>query len=594
MPFDTVSTRTFARFASVVAVGVAAAGITRASAARACPFCSATQQTLGEELASTDAAVLARLVKAPPPYDPTKDNGASYRSLDPEMTNATFEIVEKLRGGEHLIGTETIEVPFFGQPDKDKLFLITGIRTDRVDWTTPLPLSKPAEGYIRKLLGLPKDGPERLMFFQDYLEHEDPMLAQDAYDEFARAPYDLLVGLKDQMHHDRLVEWIHEVELPPSRRQLYLTMLGVCGTEGDLPMLEYYMASTAPHYKAAADAALAAGLAISPGAFQPLLYDAAERHDRFKRTGLDALIACYLTLKGAEGLPLVEELFLKDPNGEYKDTFSAIAAIRFHGDQTDIIPRQRLAESLRIVLDNATFADLVVPDLSRWEDWGVMDRLAQMFQEAEKTSYVRLPIATYMLIAAEQEGDVGEQAASHLEEFRQVDSQTVDDAERNLGFGLFPKALPRKTDDAPTKLESTAKPEATTTVEAEASKSSAAAEPAAGTLDTANDTVVALASSAGDPEAGSSAPPAREDEPVRSETTDAPSGAIADTETQPGDAADNPAQRGAIDTRRAAAGLDDEEDAISPPSTSVIVGGTVVAVVVLAGLFTVLLRGFGR
>ena len=34
-----------------------------------------------------------------------------------------------------------------------------------------------------------QSGADRLAFFQEYLEHEDPLLAQDAYDEFARAPY---------------------------------------------------------------------------------------------------------------------------------------------------------------------------------------------------------------------------------------------------------------------------------------------------------------------------------------------------------------------------------------------------------------------
>ena len=87
---------------------------------------------------------------------------------------------------------------------------------------------------MRKLLDLPEEGPDRLAFYQDYLEHEDPLLAQDSYDEFARAPYDTVIGLKDRMQHDKLVEWIHDVELAPSRRRLYLTMLGVCGNESDL------------------------------------------------------------------------------------------------------------------------------------------------------------------------------------------------------------------------------------------------------------------------------------------------------------------------------------------------------------------------
>ena len=64
------------------------------------------------------------------------------------------------------------------------------------------------------------------------------MLAQDAYDEFARAPYAEVHELKGHMVHDKLVEWIKSPDVNPSRRRLYLTMLGVCGGEHDLPMLE--------------------------------------------------------------------------------------------------------------------------------------------------------------------------------------------------------------------------------------------------------------------------------------------------------------------------------------------------------------------
>ncbi len=59
------------RFRGILRVALGLAVVTiLAVEARACPFCAATQQTLGEELESADAAVLAELIKAPPPYDP--------------------------------------------------------------------------------------------------------------------------------------------------------------------------------------------------------------------------------------------------------------------------------------------------------------------------------------------------------------------------------------------------------------------------------------------------------------------------------------------------------------------------------------------
>ncbi len=36
------------------------------------------------------------------------------------------------------------------------------------------------------------------------------------------------------------------------------------------------------------------------------------------------MIACYLTLKGDAGLPLIDELFLKNTKSQYSETYSAI------------------------------------------------------------------------------------------------------------------------------------------------------------------------------------------------------------------------------------------------------------------------------
>ena len=69
------------------------------------------------------------------------------------------------------------------------------------------------------------------------------MLARDAYDEFAKSPYAAVKQLKPRMKHDQVIAWIKDVDVPASRRRLYLTMLGVCGTAQDLPLLETMLKS---------------------------------------------------------------------------------------------------------------------------------------------------------------------------------------------------------------------------------------------------------------------------------------------------------------------------------------------------------------
>ena len=119
--------------------------------------------------------------------------------------------------------------------------------------------------------------------------------------------------------------------------------------------------------------------------------------DRKAKSGLDALIACYLTLKGESGLPLVEELFLANKKADYADTYSAIMAIRFHGSEGGVIEKKPLVASLHHMLQRPELADLVIPDLARWEDWDAMDKLMDLYKTAdEKSSWVRVPVVNYL------------------------------------------------------------------------------------------------------------------------------------------------------------------------------------------------------
>ena len=104
-----------------------------------------------------------------------------------------------------------------------------GIDPPTINWGTPIAITERGDEYVAKAMELPKEGADRLAFFQDYLEDNDEMLARDAYDEFAKTPYADVIALKDRMKHDKLIEWIKSPQIPVSRRRLYLTMLGVCG-----------------------------------------------------------------------------------------------------------------------------------------------------------------------------------------------------------------------------------------------------------------------------------------------------------------------------------------------------------------------------
>lgn len=369
-----------------LAVAMLLAG--RAERAESCPFCNAVSMTLSEEIKSADAAIIGRLIKLPP--QPTTESSAA------DAAKATFEVVDVLKGPAMLEPKQKIEILYFGQEPAGSLFMIIGSDPKQLAWGTPTPLSGRAAEYVKRLPKLPEAGPKRLVFFLGYLEDKDSLLASDSYDEFAKTPYADVQAIKDQMPHEKLLAWIKSPDTSTSRRRLYLTMLGICGTPADVPFLKKTI----------------------------------ETEDRQVRAALDALIACYLNLTGANGVGLVEDLFLKNKKAEYTDTYAAIMALRFHGQETTIVPRARLTEAMRYMLDRPQLADLVIPDLARWQDWSVMDRLVKLFKDADEDSiWVRVPVINYLRACPLPE------AKQHIVELAKVDPEAVKRASQFFPLG---------------------------------------------------------------------------------------------------------------------------------------------------------------
>jgi hypothetical protein len=431
------------RLIVLVAALLAATAATRAAA---CPFCNAAMQTLSQEIESADVALIAQLIEPMP----TSADGFPSEAGDA----AKFRVVEVLRGGDRLEGAKEINVVYFGDDDPEKRFFITGlagVTGPGLDWTTPVPLVPRSVEYLRQLPTLPAEGADRLAFFQEYLEDEEPLLAQDAYDEFARTPYSDVEKLGPRMKRDRLLGWIQDSRVGPSGRRLYLCMLSICGQREDIALLEELMNYDYALIAPGVAAAIAASTASFPSAGVGLLDEALHAEARRKRESLDAMIFCYIKLVGPDGLALVNRLFLGNPKVEYKQLYSAIMALRLLGEE-NIMPQDKLLESMRLALDHPDLADQVIADLTRWEDWEVMPRLVSMFKNSKEGDWIRPPVASYLLTAAEVPGEVGEQATAALAELEALDPETVKGARTSAAFGFLARAAASTTpatSDAP-------------------------------------------------------------------------------------------------------------------------------------------------
>jgi hypothetical protein len=269
-----------------------------------------------------------------------------------------------------------------------------GVGRDALTWTTPLKVSPRACDYLLKLREVPPSGPERLAFFLDYLEDKDPLLAQDSYDEFVKAPYATIRALADRLPRERLLEFIAKQQIA-ERRQLYFMLLGLCGRRQDLPFLESLLRSTPEK----------------------------------SNSGVDALIACYLSLSGGNGMTLIEDLFLGNPRATPPDTYAAVRAVQFHLLEARTLPRERLLAGARQVLARPELADLVIPVLVQCQDWSCIDQLAELFRTADdKSNYVKLPIVNYLRVCPLPA------ARDKLRELEKIDPETVERA-----VALFPE-----------------------------------------------------------------------------------------------------------------------------------------------------------
>jgi hypothetical protein len=375
----------FVSYCSIPVAHAHNSGSAVASSANACPFCSAIALTFSEQMNSSDIVVVAKLIEIPPP--PT--------GPDADFPKATFEILKTLKGTKFVGEGLKFKTQLVGTYPLEQKFLVMGVDPPNVAWTTPMKASDRVFNYLELVQKLPEGGPDRLVFFQDYFEDKESVLAFDAYDEFARAPYEDLIAMKDQMQHDKIIGWIKDTDTSVNRKRLYFTMLGVCGTKDDVQLLEDLITSGS----------------------------------RKKRAGLDALIACYLMLKGESGVDLIEKTFLVDKEVDYVDTLAAVSALRFHGTESDVISKKRIVKAIRQLLDRPKMADMIIPDLARWEDWSVMERLVEMFKNADpESNWLRVPVITYLRACPKPE------AKKYIDELQKIDPEAVKRADFFLGF----------------------------------------------------------------------------------------------------------------------------------------------------------------
>lgn len=338
----------------------------------ACPFCDAPQLTMSEMIEQSDHLVLCEWLEG---TRPTNDSAGSV----------DFKIISVGRSQDDLLkAEETLTLPFYTSGEAGEQFALMGPGTDYLNWQPPTKVTEESWQYLRDC-PVPEKDPERrekrLAWFLQYLEHPELLVSNDAYGEFAAAPYKIIRPLRGQMPREKLKEWVANEETPVTRIALYGMMLGLCGTKDDASVLEKKIMTI----------------------------------DSDFRLGLEGIMSGYVMLTGEDGLQKLEEAKIRretytDSDGTeqklpFSETYATVNTLRFMRKyEPDCVPPERLADSMYLLLDRPELSDLIIADLARWKDWSVQARLMTMF-DAEKFQIpsIKRAIVRYML-ACEKSG----------------------------------------------------------------------------------------------------------------------------------------------------------------------------------------------
>ncbi len=373
--------------------------ISQSSYAVACPFCSAPSLTLTEQLSQSDVAVLVQWTEA--------EKGTLEKA-----GKTVFEIKEivkqsdkdKLKVGDQII------INRHRPGKKGNLFLLLGTKGTSIDWGDPIEVTETSFHYISQAPPPEEKTSKRLRYFLKFLEYPDQMISNDAYAEFANAPYEDITPLAKEMPREKIRKWIVDPNTPVTRLGLYGLLLGLCGQESDVAFMEKKINEPTKEF----------------------------------RLGIDGVISGYLLLTGSEGLDKIDQTKFIPKKVAFSETYAAMQALRFmwtYGDGR--ISKERLRKSMELLLDRPELTDLVVADLARWDDWSVLDRLMEMYGTGDyDIPSIKRAIVRYLLVASKGKNKKGggadaataEKAKLLLDKLRKEDPKTVKSAERFFFF----------------------------------------------------------------------------------------------------------------------------------------------------------------
>jgi hypothetical protein len=329
--------------------------------AAACPLCAQSQgYSSAEDLAFRHRADTTRSAGAPPDVvDVIRDEAptpAANVRLDREAAASAvlaslgqdetrLNVVEVIRGETPAGGM--IERSWVigldrraGREGKPLLLIrarkwqswanVGSIGVERASWLRQLSSTKPTSVMTND------EWQAQAEFVLPYLEDAEPLVAEIAYGELARAPYSTLRSLKGRLDMRALRHWTEDPQLA-KRQSLYTLLLGIGGDASDAARIEQRLGAA---WKAK---------------------DA---------TNLGPMLAASLELRGPSRMEWIDAKYMRDTDRTKPELDAVLLALSVQGGANAAIPRDRVIQSYRTFIDvHKDLAGFVAQDLAAWSYW---------------------------------------------------------------------------------------------------------------------------------------------------------------------------------------------------------------------------------
>ena len=365
-----------------------------------CEICGQPTLTLADRIGQSDLAVLARWVSA----RAEKGNQGAV---------SVFEVVDAAEGSSEVAEVgKTLTLPGFHGGEKGAFRLLTADieEGNRIRWNEPLEITEACWKYAVEAPDPDTEWHERLVYYFQFLENPDVLIANDAHAEIVNAPTDDIARAATELGPDRIRRWLQSPRTPAVRKGAYWVLLGFCGDDGDADRLEAEV----------------------------------QAESKTLRLGLQGQIFGYLQLTGERGLSLVVDRYFARPSdadatNELGDALKAVIWCHSNGNRR--IPETSLQAALRPLYTHPAHGELVITTLARWKDWSMLEELVHKYgQPGFEAASTRRCIARYVAAATlDRPTEKKAPAPPHLAEaekslaqLKQRDPQLVDGAIKAL------------------------------------------------------------------------------------------------------------------------------------------------------------------